>query len=233
PYYILQMTSEDANAVLTTRGDIRVFAQIFEDRYGLGQSGETFLTDRRGFFLTPARYPPPIGERRPISGEAIRMCLAGEEGEVLAPSYRGVPVIHGFRRVPEIGGGCVMALIDQAEAFAPTRSVGREVVAVSGLLALLAIACSLLLAQLISGPMKRLTGRAQCLQTGDFDSEFPVEGPSELRMFAQTFAAMALSLKNSRAALQETTEHVRNILESISDGFAAFDRQWQCTYVNE
>jgi PAS domain S-box-containing protein len=44
---------------------------------------------------------------------------------------------------------------------------------------------------------------------------------------------MALSLKSSRAALQESTEHVRNILESISDGFAAFDRQWRCIYVNE
>jgi PAS domain S-box-containing protein len=52
-------------------------------------------------------------------------------------------------------------------------------------------------------------------------------------MFAQTFQAMALSLKSSRAALEEYSEQTRNILESISDGFAAFDRQWRCTYVND
>jgi PAS domain S-box-containing protein len=233
PYYILQMTSQSGNTVLTIRGDLQVFGQIFMDRYGLGQSGETFLTDNRGFFLTPPRYQTPAGERRPIEGEAMRMCQAGKDGEVLAPGYRGSPVIYGFRHVPEIGGGCIMALIDQAEAFAPTRSIGREVAGVSGLLAMLAIVCSLLLAQVVSHPMKRLTGRARSLQEGDFDSPVPVEGPSEVRMFAQTFEAMALSLKNSRAALQETTEHVKNILESISDGFAAFDRQWRCTYVNE
>jgi PAS domain S-box-containing protein len=52
-------------------------------------------------------------------------------------------------------------------------------------------------------------------------------------MFAQTFQAMALSLKSSRAALEEYSEQTRNILESISDGFAAFDRQWRCTYAND
>ena len=44
---------------------------------------------------------------------------------------------------------------------------------------------------------------------------------------------MALSLKSSRAALEEYSEQTRNILESISDGFAAFDRHWRCTYVND
>ena len=155
------------------------------------------------------------------------------DGEVLAEGYRGVAVIHGFRHVPEIGGGCIMALIDQAEAFAPTKRIAREVAEVSGLLAVLAIACSLMLAQLVSRPMKRLTGRARSLQKGDFDSPVPVEGPAEVRMFAQTFEAMAVSLKNSRAALEESNEQTRNILESISDGFAAFDRQWRCTYVND
>ena len=151
----------------------------------------------------------------------------------MGESYRGAAVIHGFRSVPEIGGGCIMALIDQTEAFAPTKRVAKDVAEVSGILAMMAIVCSLLLAQLVSRPMKRLTGRARSLQRGDFDSPVPVEGPSEVRMFAQTFQAMALSLKSSRAALEEYSEQTRNILESISDGFAAFDRQWRCTYVND
>ena len=163
----------------------------------------------------------------------MQMCLAGMDGEVLTEGYRGVPVIHGFRHVPEIGGGCISALIDQAEAFAPTKRIAREVAGVSGLLALLAIACSLVLAQLVSRPIKRLTSRARSLQKGDFDSPVPVEGPAEVRMFAQTFEAMALSLKNSRMALQESSEQIRNILESISDGFAAFDKKWRCTYLND
>ena len=233
PAYVLQVMSQGGDALLTIRGDMQVANQIFLDRYGLGLSGETFLADDRGFFLTPPKYPGQTGESRPIGGKPMQMCLAGMDGEALAEGYRGVAVIHGFRHVPEIGGGCIMALIDQAEAFAPTKRLAREVAGVSGLLAILAIACSLLLAQLVSRPMKRLTRRARSLQKGDFDSPVPVGGPAEVRMFARTFEAMAVSLKNSRAALQESNEQIRNILESISDGFAAFDHQWRCTYIND
>jgi PAS domain S-box-containing protein len=233
PSYILQVTSQDGKAVLTIRGDMEVANQIFLDRYGLGLSGETFLTDDRGYFLTPPKHSGPAGESRPIGSKPLQMCLAGTDGEVLAESYSGVAVIHGFRHVPEIGGGCIVAMIDQAEAFAPTKRIAKEVAEVSGALGLLAIAYSLTLAQLVSRPMKRLTGRALSLQQGDFDSPVPVEGPAEVRMFARTFEAMALSLKTSRTALQESSEQTRNILESISDGFAAFDREWRCTYVND
>jgi PAS domain S-box-containing protein len=233
PFYILQVTSKDGKAVLTIRGDLEIANQIFLDRYGLGYSGETFLTDARGFFLTPPKYPGQTGESRPISGRPMEMCAAGMDGEILAEGYRGVPVIYGFRHVPEIGGGCIMSLIDQAEAFAPTKRVAREVAGVSGLLAMLAIACSLMFAQLVSRPMKRLTSRTVSLQKGDFNSPVPVGGPAELRMFAQTFQAMALSLKTSRTALKESNEQIGSILENISDGFAAFDRQWRCTYVND
>ena len=233
PSYVLQSLSRDGRAVLTIRGDMQLTNQIFLDRYGLGQSGETYLTDEEGSFLTPPKYPVPGGQNRPQAGKPMQMCLAGMDGEVLGLGYRGVAVIRGFRSVPEIGGGCIMALIDQAEAFAPTKRVAKEVAQVSGLLAVLAIGYSLLLAQLVSRPLKRLTGRARSLQRGDFDSPVPVEGPAEVRMFAQTFQAMAHSLKNSQNALEASSEQTRNILESISDGFAAFDRQWRCTYVND
>ncbi len=231
--YVLQAISLGGGMVLTIRGDMQLADQIFLDRYGLGESGETFLTDEKGFFLTPPRYPGEAGESRPLGGKAMELCLAGKDGEVLGQGYRGVPVIHGFRHVPEIGGGCIMALIDQAEAFAPTRRIAREIAEVSGVLAVLAIACSLMVVQLVSRPMKRLRDRARSLQNGDFDSPVPIEGPAEVRRFAQAFQAMALSLKNSRSALEESSEQNRNILESISDGFAAVDRQWRCTYIND
>jgi PAS domain S-box-containing protein len=233
PSYVLQVLSRNGNGVLTIRGDMQLPNQIFLDRYGLGQTGETFLTDNRGLFLTPPKYPATIGDNQPLSGQPLQVCLDGMDGEGLGESYRGVAAIHGFRSVPEIGGGCIMALIDQTEAFAPTKRIAKDVAEVSGILAMMAIICSLLLAQLVSRPLKRLTGRARSLQRGDFDSPVPVEGPAEVRMFAQTFQAMALSLKSSRVALEEYSEQTRNILESISDGFAAFDRQWRCTYVND
>ena len=51
-------------------------------------------------------------------------------------------------------------------------------------------------------------------------------------MFAETFAAMAASLRNSRMELERSNEQITSILESISDGFIALDRDWRCMYIN-
>jgi hypothetical protein len=50
--------------------------RIFLDRYGLGQSAETFLMDAGGFFLTPPRYPVDGGWGHPIGGKPMEQCLA-------------------------------------------------------------------------------------------------------------------------------------------------------------
>jgi len=234
PYYVVgaQIVSEDGEITLKLRGDMRRIDQIFQDRYGLGQTGETFLTDAQGNFLTPLKYRAPANGERPDGDRAVHMCLAGSDSEVLDKDYRNVPVIHGFRHVRETGGGCVMAQIDQAEAFAPFNSLRKRLAAVSGLLAALAIACSLLFAHFLSRPINKLEDRARSLQSGDYDSAVPSGGPSEVRMFAQTFQSMASSLKDSRQALLRSSEQMTDILESMSEAFCAFDHEWKCTYAN-
>jgi PAS domain S-box-containing protein len=230
PYYVMvaRTVTEDGESVVTLRGDMQVVNRIFGDRYGLGQSGETFLTDGTGRFLTPPRHDGKSGG----VAQTVKPCSAGS-AEVLDQDYRGVAVIRGYRRVAQIDGACVIAQIDQAEAFAQTNALRRKVEIVSAVLAVLAIACSLLFAQLVSRPMNQLSSRARLLQAGDYDSAVAVRGPSEVRTFARTFEAMAQSLKDSHMALVKSTEQIANILESINEGFFAFDGEWTCTYVNE
>jgi PAS domain S-box-containing protein len=232
PYYVMvaRMASEDGVSVITLRGDMEALNRIFGDSYGLGRSGETFLTDAAGRFLTPPHHES--GDHIPRGWTGITR-PPGLDGEVLDRDYRGVAVVHGFRCLPEIDNACVVAQIDQAEAFAQTNALRRKVVIVSAVLAVLAIACSLLFAQLVSRPMNQLSNRARLLQAGDYDSAVPVGGPAEVRTFARTFETMARSLKDSHMALVKSTEQIGNILESINEGFFAFDREWTCTYVNE
>ncbi len=233
PYYLLYAggATRDGRVNITLQGDFRIINAIFLDRFGLGRSGETFLTNQAGVFLTPLRYP--VADGAPRVDKALESCLAGADGELLDLDYRGVPAVRAYRHVAEIGGGCIFALIDQTEAFAPTNKLRKDVAGVSSALALLAIACSFLFAQLVTRPIDRLRERARSLESGDFDSAVPMGGPAEVQTFAQTFAAMASSLKESRTALEESHEQIRNILESISDSFVAVDREWRCKYVNE
>ncbi|MEO5922787.1 MAG: response regulator [Bryobacteraceae bacterium] len=233
PYYVMvtRALTRDGEMAVTVRGDMQAIHQMFSDRYGLGQSGQTLLADAKGRFLTV-----PVtedGSPGPLPAQPeTNVCSTRTDGEVLDRDYRGVPVIHGFRRLVQVGGACVVTQIDQAEAFAPTSALRTKVIQVSGLLAVLAIPFSFLFAQLVSRPINQLSDRARLLQAGDYDSEVPVRGPAEIRTFALTFEAMAHSLKDSHTKLLQSSEQISNILESISEGFFAFDRSWNCTYVN-
>lgn len=234
PTYLITVdgVTRDGPMRVTLRGDMRVIDKIFADRDSLGQSGEAFLTDGRGDLLTPVRYSPAPDKEHPPLSQALRSCLAGRDGEILDTGYRGVPVIHGFRHIPEIGGGCAVAVVDQSEAFAPANRLRRDLLGLSASLAALAIACSVLFAQIVSRPIAKLSDYARALQAGDLGSPVPTGGPAEVRMFSVVFAEMTQSLNASRHALEETTERLRNILESIGDSFMAVDRDWLCIYAN-
>ncbi|ATB28144.1 sensor histidine kinase [Melittangium boletus] len=185
------------DALLGMRFNAGTLDLLFRDRYGLGESGETFLADAQGFFITQPKYPGHSGESHPIDARPMLECLSGKDSEVLAPDYRGVGVIHAFRYVEEIGGGCIMAHIAQEEAFAPARGLGRRVAQASAALVLLTVGLSFLFARHLSRPVLALTRTASALRAGDFDVAVALEGPRELQTFASTFADMARSLQES------------------------------------
>jgi|GEM_PF-1908601 len=193
-------------SLLGLRFDVSTLDVLFQDRYGLGESGETFLADAQGFFLTRPKYPGHSGESHPIDARPMLECLSGQDAEVLAPDYRGVGVIHAFRYVDEMGGGCIMAHISQKEAFAPARGLGRRVAEASAALVLSTVGLSFLFARRLSRPVLALTRTASALRAGDFDAAVPAAGPRELQTFASTFAGMA-------RALQESSEERARLLE--------------------
>ncbi|HEX8826057.1 MAG TPA: ATP-binding protein [Archangium sp.] len=193
------MLLQEGVLVLGLRYDAALLEPIFQERHGLGGSGETFLADSQGLFITKPKYPGHSGEHHshPIDARPMRECLSGHDAEILAGDYRDVPVIHGFRFIEEIGGGCIMAHIEQAEAFAPARTLRNRVIEAAVALALLAVGLSFVFSRRLSRPVSRLTDKARALQAGDFDVTVPAEGPRELKTFAETFTKMARSLQVS------------------------------------
>lgn len=119
--YLFSFVTQDETSgtyLISTYSDQWLKA-IFISSPVLGESGEVFLADSQGFFITPPRYPTQQGIHNPITVIAMQQCLDKINLPMLGLDYRNMPVIHGFRFVPEIGGGCIMAHIDQKEAFNP------------------------------------------------------------------------------------------------------------------
>jgi signal transduction histidine kinase len=191
PEYV--MVARRGGARLITQFDNVEVASFLADRSGLGEDGEVFLVGPDGRFLTPPRYSAtgtPAGAR---VTEPVAECRAGARSSH-GLDYRGVETFHGLTPVPALGGGCVDAHFAYAEALAPAEQLRNELIARGGVFALAGALLSLLAAQWIAGPVRRLVAAARGVQAGQFSRPVPLHGPTEVRELGRAFATMADAL---------------------------------------
>lgn len=181
---------------------VSLIQPIFVTQADLGKSGETFLADSEGFFITQARYSSAQGNSRPISTRPMQFCLGQKNGEMLDSDYRGEEVIHGFRFIPEIGGGCIMAHIEQSEAFASVQTLEAQLLLAIALFIPLTTLIARTLAKRIIGPIVRLTDTAHQITNGDLSIRTKVEGHDEIAALANSFNQMTNALADAKHNLE-------------------------------
>jgi len=211
--YFIVVSDANEQVRMAVTYPVTVIQSVFVSDPDLGSSGETFLADGDGFFITNGRYPATQGHSDPISAVPMQRCLSPESAETLGLDYRDVPIIHGFRFVPEIGGGGIMAHIDQAEAFAPLAKIRTWYGAAMLSFAALAVLAGLHLSLWLTRPIRELTRVIRHISAGNYSERAAVAGYGEVVELATAFNAMADQLATTNADLeqrvQKRTEELR------------------------
>jgi len=194
---------------------VSLLQPLFVGDHDLGKSGETFLADGEGFFISQARYAAGQGNSHPISARPMQACLSRQDSEALDVDYRGKAVIHGFRHIPELGGGCIMAHIEQAEAFAPIRTMEMQLVAAVAVFIVLTTLIARALARRIIGPILGMTQSARQIRDGDLSVRVKVRGVDEIAELASSFNHMTDALADARHNLEvKVAERTQELLIS-------------------
>jgi len=235
---------------LVTTYPTQELQNIFVGSPLLGQSGETFLADNKGFFITKPRYSSQQGIFNPISAVPMQHCLHGENNQALNADYREVAIIHGFRFVPEIGGGCVMAHIDQAEAFAPLARLVMGLNVVAFFFACAAWLIATMIGRNMTGPIIALTDMARALSQGDFTQRVSSTGYYEIDELSRLFNSMTGQLDSTlkrltmsehelemkvderTAELHERHRKYHSVIQSTGEGFWQIDREGRLLEAN-
>jgi signal transduction histidine kinase len=182
-------------AQLTVQFDGAEIESMFTQRAGLGDGGEVFLTNAARQPLTPLRFAS-FGRGTPDMSafEPLADCRSGPS-ETVTTDYRGVPTVHAFRPSTVLGGGCVDAHVNHAEALAPSESLREELIVRGSAFVLMGALLSLIAAKRIAAPVKRLSESAGRIESGRFDEPVPIGGPSEVQALGQALAAMASEIE--------------------------------------
>lgn len=190
PRYAMQARREDLILMLTF--DHAPVERILEAPSGLPPGSDLSLIDYDGNVIATTSSNAPI-----TSGAAaaalIQNCRTGAEALVDVDG-RGQRAFRSFRPIAGLGTACVAARVDYDQTLAPAEQLRRQLFIRGAWFVLAGVVLSLVAAQWIAAPVRRLARSARTLQTGRFDRPIPLSGPSEVRALGRAFNAMGNDL---------------------------------------
>jgi PAS domain S-box-containing protein len=209
PVLTISVPAYDANnqllAVVAVEMNLNDLANTLNSRVGLGDTGQSYLVDAYGFYVT---LPSDIEEnplRTIAKSTGVERALAGENGNDTYVSAQGIRVLGVYRWLP-VGQLGLLVEIHEREITDRIVRVWLTIGALSvGILALGIFAARYLTNWLV-GPLERIVGGAEALQSGDLSHRVPVGGPDEIGRLGLSFNNMAESLQHSHENLEQEVE---------------------------
>lgn len=171
-----------------------------------GQSGKIDLLFPQGQLLTSD------GTFRALTAEEFAQVKDGLAQSLATLTYRGSPLLSSQAIVgtsdeqaePFLRSSAwrTIATIEASEALAAVNT-GAQAALVAGIATIgAAILLALVLAQLLTRPIRRLTLAAEQVQSGDLSARARVETGDEIGVLAQTFNSMTARLQDTLSGLE-------------------------------
>jgi PAS domain S-box-containing protein len=190
--------------VLAGRLNLSELNTILSRRTGLHETDDAYLVNAAHLFVTqPRLLDDPAVLRRGAYTASVDRCLAGQNQAGLSGDYRDLPVIVVHRWLPA-QRLCLIAQIDQAEAFGSVHALGLAIMVFGALILLVAGLIAILAARRIAQPVRALEAGASAVRHGKLDVRLPEDSLDEIGQLAREFNAMTEALRRRTSALEDS-----------------------------
>jgi signal transduction histidine kinase len=142
-------------AVLAGRINMDYINKIMSDLSVFGESGETILINGNNYMVSNSRFLSEAVLKKYIDTAEIVECKNKNNGGIEYIDYRGIPVFGEYRWVENLNV-CLVAKIDQEEAFLAGKELFKHILLILPLVLFILIIISLLVARNITRPIKAL-----------------------------------------------------------------------------
>lgn len=231
----IEMPIQRIAAVMTGNGDWELS--------GLGQSGETYLVGRDSLMRSPSRdlIENPEGYAaaaqamgmseatieqimssgdtlllQPVRTSAVEAALEGGTGTTVSPGYLGGQTIAAYAPLDVHDlGWVIIAEVDADEAFAPVTSFTNNLIISSAIIVLVVSLLSLVIAQFLVRPLRRLRVAAERIAAGETGIEVDAGSTFELASVAAAFNDMSRSLQVKADLLEAQQKENERLLLSL------------------
>ena len=202
------MVDGEFSGVIFVDFDAEKIFKIATDRTGLGEAGEIYILNRDGYMITPPRFiddPPPKQDVDPEHFGSI-------SAAALYTNYRDVNVLRAYAPISAMNW-CLVAEIDEAEAFASVAQLTATMFSVFIGLLLLGILVCIRVSRTITDPIVKLHRGTDEIMKGNMDYKVGTGTEDEVGELSRAFDAMTSNLKESGRKLAEYSKGLEKKVE--------------------
>jgi methyl-accepting chemotaxis protein len=177
------------------------------DSMALMQSGEAYLVDRRGVFVTHR-------DRRRVFRDniskvpGVKQVISGRSGVDEYPDYRGISVLGGYQWLPRWQWGLLVE-VDSEEAYEPLYSARRFLIVIALLVAAAVFLGTFLIARRIVHPLRELTAAVKAMAAGSFQQRLAIAGGDEIAYLSESFNQMAANISQNHTELRARVQRAK------------------------
>ena len=202
----------DVIGVIAGRANLGQLNDILGDRSGLGKTGETYLVNKYNFFVTESRFEKGSALNKSIYTKGVKECLKHKSGAGVYDNYHGAPVL-GYYLWMEERELCLLAEIEQSEAFAPVYNLQLEILKIFIIIVAVSILLGIFLSTKITKPIKILIRGTAKIGKGDLNYKVRLKSKDEIGQLAASFNKMTDNLRRTVVS----KEYFDSILKSMVD----------------
>ncbi|GEM_PF-1552602 len=220
--------------------DMQPIYALIQKIGGLGNTGETLIGRKEGdqvLFLNPLKYDPQASFNRKIKlgdkfGFGIQEAVQGRSGAGSFVDYRGENALGAWRYIPSLDLGVVVKM-DAREAFADVINLRNLLFIILFIVFCVSAIMAVIIAQLIAGPIKKLTKGTEEIISGNLDYQVGIEQKDEIGQLSRAFDRMTLEQKKAQDSLRMASQYSRTLIEVSLDPLMTIAIDGKITDVNE
>ncbi|MBF0216555.1 MAG: methyl-accepting chemotaxis protein [Candidatus Omnitrophica bacterium] len=217
-------------AVLAIRLGVNELSQIFSDKTGMGETGESYLVGEDRLMRSDSRFEAnTILKKKVDTVSVLKVFRDGHnDGVGIIKDYRGKDVLSAYGHVginEKFGTGfewAIISEIDLSEAMKPVNDLIRKVLLLALLIAFIVVVAALVIAAKITGPIEEIARVSQKIGSGDLTGSVVGKTSDEIGVLAGSFNQMS---GNVRGMIKRIQEAVNQLTSASNEILAATEQQ--------
>lgn len=188
---------------------------IMVERFGLGETGETYLVSRDRRIISESRFLgwPEVLDRS-FDTEGIRSVLREDRGTSIYENYMGREVLGSYIWLPRYDWG-LLAEMETDELMWPLKWIKTIAILSAVLVSAICFLMAYLVSRRVSGPIVQVADAAESIAEGNLEQRIPFFSKDEVGRLAASFNAMAERLSHSIASLQQKEESLQKAYDDL------------------